>query len=287
MTRSAYISIIRPVNCTVAGIAGVLAYFIVTGSIQWIVLLIWCMVFLITAAGNVINDYYDAVIDAINRPDRPIPSGAISQPAARRYAIFLFLLGNLIGIITLAYGMILPLIIALWNSVLLWWYAKRLKTTPGRGNAAVAYLSASIFLFGAAFTDPQILIHTLTYALPIAGATFGVMLAREIMKDAEDVIGDLEANAKTLPIRYGIPRSIQIAACCGIGGIILSLFLFFRWGVVYLGSIIMVDLIILFGILIVSSCTTPECVKMRNGSRYLKYGMFCSLIVFFFAAAFL
>ncbi|MDR2855432.1 MAG: UbiA family prenyltransferase [Methanomicrobiales archaeon] len=287
MGSSAYISIIRPVNCTVAGIAGVLAYFIVTGSIQWIVLMIWCMVFLITAAGNVINDYYDAAIDAINRPERPIPSGAISQPVAQRYATFLFLLGNLIGAISLAYEMILPLIIALWNSILLWWYAKKLKTTPGFGNAAVAYLSASIFLFGAAFTDPHMLTHTLTYALPIAGATFGVMLAREIMKDAEDVVGDLDANAKTIPIQYGIPRSIQIASCCAICGIILSLSLFFRWGLFYLGGIIIVDLIILFGVLVVLPCTTPECVRQRNGSRYLKYGMFCSLIVFFFAAAFL
>lgn len=287
MNSSAYISIIRPVNCIVAGIAGVLAYFIVTGSIQWIVLMIWCMVFLITAAGNVINDYYDAAIDAINRPDRPIPSGAISQPMALRYAIFLFLLGNLIGVISLAYGMILPLIIALWNSILLWWYAKHLKTTPGFGNAVVAYLSASIFLFGAAFTVPHMLVHTLTYALPIAGATFGVMFAREIIKDAEDVVGDRDANAKTLPILYGIPRSILISSCCGICGIIFSLSLFFCWGFFYLVGIIVVDLIILFGIVAVFPCTTPECVKQRNGSRYLKCGMFCSLVVFFFSAAFL
>ena len=287
MSSSAYISIIRPVNCVVAGIAGVLAYFIVTGSIQWTVLMIWCMVFLITAAGNVINDYYDAAIDAINRPDRPIPSGAISQPVALRYATFLFLLGNFIGVFPFANDMVLPLIIALCNSTLLWWYAKHLKKTPVFGNAAVAYLSASIFLFGAAFTDPNMIIHTFTYAFPIAGATFGVMLAREIMKDAEDVVGDLDANAKTLPIQYGIPRSILIASCSAICGIIFSLSLFFRWGFFYLVGIIIVDLIILFGILVVFSCTTPECVRQRNGSLYLKYGMFCSLIVFFFAAAFL
>ena len=287
MNASAYISIIRPVNCIVAGVAGVLAYFIVTGSMHFIALMIWCMVFLITAAGNVINDYYDAAIDAVNRPGRPIPSGAMSAAAAQRYAISLFILGNLIGILSLAYGLFLPLIIALWNSILLWWYAKALKTSPGFGNAAVAYLSASIFLFGAAFTDPAMLMHTLTYALPIAGATFGVMLAREIIKDAEDVIGDKHADAKTLPILYGIPRSIQLASFCAICGIILSLVLFFRWGPLYLIGIIIIDLIILFGISVVFSCTTPECVQHRKGSLYLKYGMFCSLLVFFLAAAFL
>ena len=287
MSINAYFSIIRPTNCTFAGIAGVLAYFIVTGSLHWIALVAWCMVFLITAAGNVINDYYDADIDAVNRPDRPIPSGALSAHAALRYATFLFVLGNLIGIISLIYGMILPLVIAASNSVLLWWYANRLKRTPGLGNAVVAYLSASIFLFGAAFTDPDLLGYTLTYALPIAGATFGVMLAREIIKDAEDVIGDQKAGAQTLPILYGVPHSVKIAAACALFGIICSILLYFRWGMLYLAGIIIIDLIILFGIAIAFSCATPQCVQQSRSSRYLKYGMFSSLLVFFFAAAFL
>ena len=287
MDISAYFSIIRPVNCIFAGIASVLAYFIVTGSLHWIALLAWCMVFLITAAGNVINDYYDADIDAVNRPDRPIPSGAISTDAALRYALALFGLGNIIGIISLLYGMILPLIIVLWNSVLLWYYAKCLKTTPGLGNIAVAYLSASIFLFGAAFTEPELLGYTLTSALPIAGATFGVMLAREIIKDAEDVIGDQEAGAQTLPILYCVPLSVKIAAACAIFGIVCSVLLYFRWGILYLAGIIIVDIILLFAIIAAFSCTTPECVQQSRSSRYLKYGMFSSLLVFFLAAAFL
>jgi len=287
MSISAYLSIIRPVNCIFAGIAGVLAYFIVTGSLHWIALLTWCMIFLITAAGNVINDYYDVDIDAVNRPDRPIPSGALSTHAALRYAVSLFVLGNLIGLISLIYGMILPLVIALWNSVLLWWYAKHLKTTPGLGNAAVAYLSASIFLFGAAFTDPDLLGYTLTSALPIAGATFGVMLAREIIKDAEDVLGDQKAGAQTLPILYGISHSVKIAAACALFGIICSVLLYFRWGILYLAGIIIVDLIILFAIIVTLSCTTSQCVQQSRSSRYLKYGMFSSLLVFFLAAVFL
>ena len=46
--------------------------------------------YLITAAVNVINDYYDTAIDAINRPGRPIPSCAVSRDAALVYAGILF-----------------------------------------------------------------------------------------------------------------------------------------------------------------------------------------------------
>jgi geranylgeranylglycerol-phosphate geranylgeranyltransferase len=285
--NTAYITIIRPVNCTVAGIAAIFSYFLVTGTFHLIVFLVWLMVFLITAAGNVINDYFDAEIDAINCSKRAIPSGALSTKAAYAYAIFLFALGNCIGIIPLVYGMTFPLCIALFNSVLLWAYSRYLKTTPGFGNIAVAYLSASIFLFGAAFIAPDHLGTALTYALPITGATFGVMLAREIVKDAEDVIGDREAGAKTLPILYGIKTSVRFAAVCAVFGVICSLFLYLRWGVLYLFGIIFVDIIILWGALAALSCTTPDCVQKSRASKYLKYGMFSSLVIFFFAAALL
>ncbi len=37
--------------------------------------LVFLVVFLVSGAGNAINDYFDIKIDSINRPERPIPSG--------------------------------------------------------------------------------------------------------------------------------------------------------------------------------------------------------------------
>ncbi len=51
------------------------------------------------------------------------------------------------------------------------------------GNITVAYLSASIFLFGGALNGWDGLVHI----IPIAVITFFAMLSRELVKDAEDV----------------------------------------------------------------------------------------------------
>ena len=99
MKLTAFFRIIRPLNAVMAGFAAVLAYVIATGTLIPAVLIVFFIVLLITAAGNVINDYHDAAIDAINRPDRPIPSGEIGRSAALIYAILLFVLGNAIGIV--------------------------------------------------------------------------------------------------------------------------------------------------------------------------------------------
>ncbi len=94
MRLAGFITITRPVNSLVAGLAAIVAYLIDTGTVIPETLLLFLIVALITAAGNVINDFFDAEIDAINRPDRPIPSGAVSSGAARGFAVMLFLAGH-------------------------------------------------------------------------------------------------------------------------------------------------------------------------------------------------
>lgn len=54
---------------------------------------------LIYSAGMVLNDYYDREIDAQQRPDRPIPSGAISAPAALSIAYGMLVAGCLFALL--------------------------------------------------------------------------------------------------------------------------------------------------------------------------------------------
>jgi geranylgeranylglycerol-phosphate geranylgeranyltransferase len=63
--------ITRPVNSIVSGLAAAIGYLIATGTLHLEVILPIAIVAFITAGGNVINDYFDAGIDAINRPGRP------------------------------------------------------------------------------------------------------------------------------------------------------------------------------------------------------------------------
>ena len=279
MRLAGFIAITRPINSFVAGLAAIVAYLIDTGTLLPESLLLFFIVALITAAGNTINDFFDAEIDAINRPDRPIPSGAVSRGAARGFAVTLFLAGILVSFFTnpLCIG------IAIFNTLLLIAYAAKLKSTPLIGNIVVAYLSASIFLFGGALNG----LDGLVRIIPIAAITFFAMLSRELLKDAEDVEGDRAGGADTVPIRIGIKKTSEFALIATVLAVAASFIPYFWWGAWYLGGIIAVDIIIILAALRGLNCETPACVKASMASSLLKVGMFASLVVFTLSAVFL
>ena len=279
MSAAGFFAITRPVNAIVAGIAAIVAYLIATGTVIPAAFLLFAIVALVTAAGNVINDYFDATIDAINRPDRPIPSGAVSRITARDFAVVLFLAGIIIAFFTNP----LCIAIAVFNSFLLFGYAARLKSLPLYGNIAVSYLSASMFLFGGALAGWDGLVHM----VPIAAITFFAMFARELFKVAEDVEGDRAGGADTFPIQAGVPATVRLAFGCAVFAVAASIIPYLWWGPVYLGGIAIVDLVIIIAAFRGVSCTTPDCVKKSRASMLLKLGFFASLIVFTLSALFL
>jgi geranylgeranylglycerol-phosphate geranylgeranyltransferase len=279
MSFAGLFTITRPVNAIAAGLAAVVAYLIATGTLIPAVLLLFVVVALITAAGNVINDYFDVEIDRVNRPDRPIPSGQIPLSAARAYAVTLFLAGILVCLLTND----LCIAIVVINSLLLIGYAARLKRTPLFGNITVSYLAASMFLFGGALGGLSGLLHV----MPFAFMTFFAMLARELVKDAEDVEGDRASGAVTIPIRYGIKATMLLALFCALLGVMASLVPYVWWGFWYISGILPVDGIILFACIKAVMCTTPSGVKVSGASTLLKAGMFASLVIFTLSALFL
>lgn len=165
---------------------------------------------LLAAAGNMHNDVADLEIDRVNRPDRPLPSGRIRPGAALAGAftcfalalVFAFYMGLPEGYLTAAMG------------ALLFVYNLRLKRLPLLGNLAVALLCALAIYLPEVPGRPD-------YTLMPALFAFLTTVAREIAKDAEDVAGDREQGAATLPIRFGMG-----AAKAGVGlACLLVLFL--------------------------------------------------------------
>jgi len=279
MKAAGFFRITRPANAVVAGLAAVVAYLVATGTLVPGVLLLLVIVSFITAAGNVINDYYDADIDAVNCPERPIPSGRITRRAALWYAVLLFLAGIAISLFTppICAGF------AVFNSLLLVLYAARLKGMPLAGNIAVAYLSGSMFLFGGAFAGYAGFVHL----FPLAVITFLATMARELLKDAEDVDGDAAGGASTLPIRIGVRKTAYCAFAFAVLSAGASVIPILWWGVPYLVMIGIVDLIILVAAYRTLPCDTPACIRKSGAPALLKYGMFASLVVFTVSAIFL
>jgi geranylgeranylglycerol-phosphate geranylgeranyltransferase len=222
----AYLELMRYGNCIMAAIAasiGVfIAYNILAANTPEVPLfpfygsaLVFLTVFLVTGAGNSINDYYDIEIDRVNKPKRPIPSGRVSTSAALRFSLVLFAAGTAIAfLINVPCGMI-----ALFNSLLLIYYASTLKRTAFLGNLAVGYLTGSTFLFGGAvFFESGGLESVFVLFLLATLAT----VAREIVKDIEDMDGDMKDRARTLPIVIGARKAAYIAASIGLIAVLAS-----------------------------------------------------------------
>ncbi|MBN1431482.1 MAG: geranylgeranylglycerol-phosphate geranylgeranyltransferase [Methanomicrobiaceae archaeon] len=289
MNPAAYIRITRPINSVFAGFAVLLGVIIAAGAPLisseaapplYIYPALILAVALITAAGNVINDYFDRDIDAVNRPDRPIPSGDISPNAALLFSMILFLT----GLVSCLFTNVLCMAIAVLNSALLVLYAMKLKGLPLSGNVAVSYLTASIFLFGGAVYGFSGLWQNIYVAIIVFLAIF----AREILKDAEDIEGDREGGAKTLPMFIGVKSTAFIGLISCLAAVIITLLPIFRWwGPVYLSLILIADLVIMAGAIKGLHATDPATLRRSKATSLLKYGMFISLVIFISSAVFL
>ncbi|TFV93269.1 prenyltransferase [Algoriphagus kandeliae] len=199
----------RPINLLLVAFTQLMtAYFLIETSRQGIPVLedfrLYLLIFstlLITAAGYMINDYYDVKIDYVNRPQEVI----IGKGIKRRVVIFLHTLFNFAGI---GIGGIVAPRIAIINflaAFLLWLYSNRLKREPFIGNLTVAFLTGlSVYLVAFYYQKNELLV--LTYAI----FAFFLNLIREIIKDIEDRTGDRKHGCRTLPIVLGFRKTKQI-----------------------------------------------------------------------------
>ncbi|MFZ2456033.1 MAG: geranylgeranylglycerol-phosphate geranylgeranyltransferase [Candidatus Altiarchaeia archaeon] len=219
-----FLDLIRVRNCSMTFIAVLLgASFIDFGQVFTIkVIMAGLAAFIITGAGNIINDYFDYEIDRINRPHRALPSNKISKSDAMMLSMALFA----IGLGMSKYVNIYCFLIALSNVAVLLTYGKYSKKMYLLSNMIVSYLVASIFVYGAfanqTGTDFLEMGKFQMVAL-LSACAFFATLSREIMKDIEDIEGDRKKYAITLPIRLGVEKALEVSKTFIFIAMILSL----------------------------------------------------------------
>ena len=272
-----YIEILRPGNALMGAISIILVA-IIDKTISIPIILAMIAVFFETAAGNVINDYFDYNIDLVNKPERPIPSGRISLKNGRNYAYLLFLAGTICGfLISYLTGNWIPFIIVLIADVILYLYAYKLKTTPLIGNLAVGFMTGFGFVFGGFTINNPSIVATSIF---LGFFAFVMTTAREIIKDIEDVEGDKKDGARTLPIIIGkrtpaILATILIIVDCALCPL---LYIYHIFGILYLVIIaIAVILFIYSAILILKS---QDEATAHKSSKLLKIGMLVAFLSF-------
>jgi geranylgeranylglycerol-phosphate geranylgeranyltransferase len=172
----------------------------------------------VTAGGNVVNDILDRESDRVNHPDRPLVTGAISPTTARWTAA-----GLLIGAVAVAVPVILlrPLVGAFLAVALvaLLSYEFRFKSAGFGGNLLVAFLTGLVFLYGGAAVGMPIPV------LPFGFMAFFATLSREVIKDMEDLAGDV--SRRTLPRVRGLAVAGTVARIAIVIALALSVVPFF------------------------------------------------------------
>jgi geranylgeranylglycerol-phosphate geranylgeranyltransferase len=281
---SAYLELMRAPNCAMAAFAAVIGWFIafsLLGGSAESVLLVFAVVFLVTGAGNALNDFFDVEIDRINRAERPLPSGRIRPGAALRFSMVLFTAG-----VSVSYFLgILCFVIAMLNSAILAVYASHLKRRVFLGNLSIGYLTGSTFLFGGAVFGWEGVRSVVVLFVLSTLAT----LSREIVKDVEDMPGDRAEGAETLPLVIGERKALYLSAFFILLAVGLSPLPYFQMlpdgktllGGVYLLLVAVADVFFIAGIF---TFFKPSGGFSR--SVFLKFAMFVALLAFVGGALF-
>ncbi len=199
----AYFQISRPVNVLITLVSIPVACWIAGGiaSSRFIIFLAGLTGALVAAGANAINDVFDIDIDRINRPERPLPRGALTIYDAKKMWLILSIAALIINL----FLNLTALLIVILSIVLLYLYSARLKRTVLAGNLVIGLMTGMAFIYGG------IVIGRIERAVVPAVFAFLVNLARELLKDVEDLEGDRKENAVTLPIKYGVIPALVIA----------------------------------------------------------------------------
>ncbi|MFM7765970.1 MAG: geranylgeranylglycerol-phosphate geranylgeranyltransferase [Sphingomonadales bacterium] len=155
------------------------------------------------AAGYVINDILDIEEDIINKPEKRIITKHISINAGLVFYGLLLILSIVFGFLTgLSMGLVCVLI-----SVLLYFYSSDLKGTTLWGSILVSLMNGVVVFFSAQGVDEKFNGYFAEYAF----LAFLITLAREIVKDIEDIEGDKTREYETFPIVYGAKKSVWLS----------------------------------------------------------------------------
>ncbi len=164
---------------------------------------------MVCATSQAVNDWFDRDVDAINEPQRPIPSGRMPG----RWGLYIAVLWTALSLLVATRLGTWGFVAALAGLALAWAYSApplRLKQNGWWGNAAcglsyegLAWATGAAVMAGGALPGAQSLLLALLYSI----AAHGIMT----LNDFKSVEGDRQMGVGSLPVRLGIVRSAHVA----------------------------------------------------------------------------
>ncbi|WP_420725044.1 chlorophyll synthase ChlG [Hwanghaeella sp. LZ110] len=190
---------------------------------------------LVCGTSQVVNDWFDRHVDAINEPGRPIPSGRVPG----RWGLYMALVWTVLSLVV-AYSLgIWVFSAACIGMALAWAYSAppfRLKRNGWWGNSAVGACYEGLPWFtgaavmAATLPDTKIILIAALYSI----GAHGIMT----LNDFKSIDGDRQMGLKSLPAMLGTDKAARLA--CWVMGIpqVVVIGLLIYWGAPLFGALV-------------------------------------------------
>lgn len=241
--------------------------------LDWRLFLIVFVSTLTIASGYIINNFYDSEKDLINRPNKTMLDRLVSQKTKLQVYFGLnFLAAALAFIISFRASLFFAVYI-----FLIWFYSHKLKKYPIVGNLTASLLAVLPF-FGI------LLYFKNFYHVIFAHATFLLLLIliREMIKDLENIKGDMANDYQTVPVRFGEKVSKQIITFLTVSTIIPVYILIEKYDVGYMDIYFYISLFVLvfFLLKLWKSETQVQYIQLHNILKsIIVAGVFCIVLI--------
>ena len=224
------------------------------------------------ASGYIINNFYDSEKDLINRPRKSMLDKLVSQ----RTKLTGYFVINFLSVVVASYVSFKAVVFFSFYIFAIWFYSHKLKKYPFIGNLIAAILAVipffAVFIYYMNF-DLVIFVH--------ATFLFLVISMRELVKDLENIKGDLAQNYRTIPVVYGENTSKKLLTILSALTLVPIVLLVTRFEIGYMhwyfyGSIIA---LVVFGIILWYSARKKHYVALHNILKFIILIGVCSIIL--------
>jgi 4-hydroxybenzoate polyprenyltransferase len=274
-------SVVRGYNIPVVVLAQYLASIFILAPerraldviLDWRLFIIVFVSSLTIASGYIINNFYDAQKDLINRPNKTMLDRLVSKKTKLQvYFSLNFIATGLAFIVSWRAALFFASYI-----FLIWYYSHRLKKFPMIGNLTASMLAILPF-FGI------LLYFKNFYHVIFAHACFLslLILIREMIKDLENLKGDMANNYQTVPVRFGEKISKQIITALTILTIVPVYVLIEIYDVGYMDIYFYISLIVLIFFLLKlwKSEVQKDYIQLHNILKsVIVAGVFCIVLI--------
>lgn len=225
------------------------------------------------ASGYIINNFYDSKKDLINRPNKSQLDRLVSQ----KTKLQVYFTVNFVVFLLAFFVSFRAVLFFSAYIFLIWFYSHKLKKITVVGNLTAAFLAVLPFF-------AILLYYKNLYPEIFAHATFLflLILIREMIKDLENLKGDVANDYQTIPVLYGETFAKKIITALTFSTLIPIYYLIEIFEVGYMDLYFYVSLIILIFFLqkLWKSNGKPDYLKLHNILKFLVVsGVFCIVLI--------